>query len=268
MTDQNINTTTLIKKYFTTEYITIITFLIYSCGILYNYFYFKIFGINIIKYLSLQETFVDTSIYIAVLILLSLIFVPASFYLAFGIFIFKKNNRIRRYVSVSRKIKNMYYLNFIKNYWIYTDLFLAVFVILILIFVYILLKINFITSYFQFYIPLLGISTMIKTSIVSQFNNSNIVKCVKYFLFGIISLIVIYLMAFLNLNIILGKKSIKKEIITLSSGVKYSTNDSIYNIGETSSTIFLYNRSLNNTIILNKSNVLQIELINQATLND
>jgi hypothetical protein len=67
-------------------------------------------------------------------------------------------------------------------------------------------------------------------------------------------------------RIVLRNKTSKKEIINLSSGITYTTNDSILYIGETSSTIFLFNKSLNNTIIINKANVVQTQLINQATI--
>ena len=264
MADQNINTSTWIKKYITTDYITVATILIYGCGILYNYVYYKGFGINITKYLSLQETLVDTSIFIAVLALLSLIFIPAAYYLSIGIFNFKKNNRIRRYVSVRRRINNKYYLNFI-SYWMIINYLIAILIYLLFVSGYTIFNLDFFL-YVQFIIPILGISTMVATSTLSQFKKGNVLKNANYFIIGSFYLMIIYVIAVKQSDIILTNKSNKKEVISLSSGVQYTTNDSILYIGETSSTLFLYNKPLNNTIIINKENVLQIELIKQATI--
>jgi len=58
-----INLSVWIKKYIKPEYITLITVVLYSWGLLYNYMYYNRFNINIFKYLSLQETLLDTLTY-------------------------------------------------------------------------------------------------------------------------------------------------------------------------------------------------------------
>ena len=84
MSDQNIDLSTLIKKYVTTEHITVVTFLIYGWGILYNYFYYRPFGINIISFLSLQEILIETLINASIIGILAIIIIPTEYYIVLG----------------------------------------------------------------------------------------------------------------------------------------------------------------------------------------
>jgi hypothetical protein len=260
MPEENNNLSTLIKKYFTTEHITIATFLIYGWGFLYNYLYYNSFGINIIKYISLQETLIDTIIFITIISVFSLIFTIATYYISFGIALIRKKNRVRKYVSIKRR-NFYYYLNFS---WIWVSVIMIVYFMTGLI-ISIIMKID-TAIIFKYLGPVSFINLFIATFLVYSKLKISLFKYFTYFFVIIFLLMLIHQTAIYQTRIVLRNKTSKKEIINLSSGITYTTNDSILYIGETSSTIFLFNKSLNNTIIINKANVVQTQLINQATI--
>jgi hypothetical protein len=267
MPEESINLSTIIKKYITTEFLTVATFLIYSWGLSYNYLYYNSFGINIIKYISLQETLIDTIIFIVIIGVFSLVFGISSYYTTLGIVLIKKKNRIRKYVSIKRR--NLDYFYSFSVLWLFI---MIVLYLMTALFCSIILKMD--TSIvFKYLAPVSFISILISASLIlPKFKllfpklKFDFFTYLHYtFIVGIL-IISIYRIANNQKTFVLKNKSNCIEIISLNTGITYTTNDSILYIGETSSTIFLYNKPLNNTIIINKSNVVQTQLINQASI--
>lgn len=119
---------------------------------------------------------------------------------------------------------------------------------------------------FKFVTPVVSIILVIVMFLLFSIPKSQLPIYLVYIVIVCVILSSIYKIAANQTIIILTKKSINKEIINLNTGVKYTTNDSIFYIGETSSTIFLYNEKNNSTIIINRANVVEIELIKKATI--
>lgn len=256
MPEDSYNLLALIKKYFTTEFLTVITLLIYGWGFLYNYSYYNNFNINIISYLSLQDILLGTIPYIfsalmTFAIIQTLVLLLIYFILSVIFLINKKNlfNHLNIIIAISAFVEGVI---------------LTLFLILTHL-NYIILKIdNYI--YQKYILPslLLGIAVKLLYSI-------NVSKNKNAFKFGIAYIIyILFLINILRANTsylhITKSKSNFISTFELSNGKSYSTNDSILYIGETNSTIFLFAKPKNNTIIINKANVIQTLLLNQATI--
>jgi len=67
----------------------------------------------------------------------------------------------------------------------------------------------------------------------------------------------IFIIAKRNAETNLKGKTNPKASFELVNGMTYNTNDSLLFIGETTSTIFLYDNSLRKTIIINRNNLIQ-----------
>jgi hypothetical protein len=222
MTDQNIIPSTLIKKYFTTEYLTAATFFIYGWGLLYNYLYYRHFEISIISYLSLQEVLLDTIIYISSIIIIWVIsqFLIYSVIIGLDIFFNKKYKNPITYI-------NKTFLDFTMK-----SAFLEILILIILICVisngYTIVKIdNYIFS--RYLLPVFIISSFLKSIIVFQFTLTKNYFKVIY----IISVLIIAIRTTALWNYKNDIK-VKPDFIShyeLINGKSYSTSENIIKIG-------------------------------------
>lgn len=255
MPDQNIDLSSLVKKYFTTEYITIITFIFYGWGLLYNYNYYYIFGINIFKYLSLQEVLLDTLIYFIGIIFLTVITqLLAITVLYFSILLL--SFRYRKHWYVGLRIREKGYTKRFLSYSFYGDIFIMFLI------QYSDSFLGF-DSYFygKFIFPIIMFSIIAKLVVLYSItkNSRDLIVAVTFTI--MLLLTVIFMNSMEGSTKILNSKSNIKTSFEFTNHITYTTNDSICFIGETNSTIFLYDKYLKKTIILNRVN------LNATTIN-
>lgn len=263
MTEENFNLLTLFKKYITTEFITISSILIYGWGFFYNYIYYYHFNINIISYLSLQEILFGTITYVFSIIFVFIIVQLTILLLAFLFtsILISKNKKQKLYERFKTKFSFYLLISAFGN--TLTMLFFSFFFKISDCSIY--LVDNYI--YQKYILPSLilacALQFLLSLSLAKKEVGLNSFATF-YIIFGLFS--VNFLGATSSYEHITKVKSDYIMTFELGNGKTYSTNDSIFNIGETSSAIFLFNKPRNSTIIINKANVVQTQLINQATI--
>lgn len=262
MPEESINLSTLIKKYVTTEHITVATLLLYGWGFLYNYFYYQYFGVNIISYLSLPEILIDAITSISCIVLMLLITQILVNILAYLVFILLKKID---YWMLYPKLDGFYKKQFL-TVSILIDMILIQMFVLFIHNDSTILKIDSYV-YFKYFFPALLFSVFVKSISMDSLILFGIsTKKFLIIFFPIMLLTFIYGGAKRTYEYKIKTKSDYISTFEMSNGKSYSTNDSIFNIGETNSTIFLFDNNLKKTIIINRNNLIQATLTNKTAI--
>lgn len=258
----NISSSSWFKKYIKTKYITAATFVLSSWGLAYNYLYYSKFGIDILKYISLQEILLDTITYVTVIIILLIIIQTIIFsILYYSILLF--SNKYRKHWYVGLRIKDKEYIRKFLGNSTLIDLFIIMSLGIPIILGYTILKID-VFIYFKFVFPAVILAAYLK--FIGILRKGMQVFAGLNIAFSIVA--IIYISAHQHTAKTLNSKLNIKTSFEFNNGITYNTNDSIHLIGETSSTIFLYNNIAHNTIILSRSNLIRTTIINPSKIKN
>lgn len=219
------------------ELIPIYSIGLYAIGFVFYISFYDVFDINIAPYLSLTEVLINTIKY-SLVIASSLFIVEVLF-----IFLIFLGNKILK----KEYVRYQYYLTISGISLILVFLLIAATVFL-----------NCSSVWLLFFLVLLLINThlWIITTKADKKSKTELYLSLIIFLVGIIFVGVVCFARDLGKEMRNGAQFQSTEI-RLNDGTKYSTlnNDTLFFIGYTNSTVFLYNKTEKKTIILNNGSI-------------
>ena len=231
------------------ELLPIGALLMYALGGVYYIFYYEAFGVNIIPYLSLFEVLIQSLIFIPILIFCTII-IELSLVLLISLI-----------TQLSKKAEK-----YIKGGSVYISISFAIqFVLLFTVILWSGLTPVWLASYLL--LMILKIWVMISAEFRKAENKRGIMAFYSgLFVFMLSTLLYAYSEKANNdaENVLTGEDNYRIEIALEDKEYSTITNNNLFFIGETNSYYFLYEKSVNNTIIIDKDNVKEAILHNEA----
>jgi len=234
------------------EIIPFAALVLYAFGGIYYFVYYFHFGIDIVAYFSLTEALLLSIEFL--LINLLIIFIIELFLGVLVEFVYPKILSIIPQKYRREKPASYLEVSFGIQFFLLVFVYIPLLLFSVNCYSWLWLPAFSLLLFFKMYLLFKNEDKEIKQSLLKLFCAASIIIC---------SLTILYY-AYKDANSVLQGKS-SKQIEIIMETKTYLTNDkNIFFIGETNSTYFLYDKEKNNTIIIDKSHVIESILHNQA----